>query len=63
MASKKTEEIEASGASLLVSTDLGCPFQLKSRLLDRGSNVEVRHIAKVLAGETGAAIGEGGQKA
>ena len=60
MVSDKTRDIEASGADLLLAGDLGCLLNMAGRLKRQGSAVEVRHVAEVLAGETGeAAIGAG----
>ena len=60
MVSDKTRDIEASGADLLLAGDLGCLLNMAGRLKRQGSAVQVRHVAEVLAGETGeAAIGAG----
>lgn len=50
MVSDKTGDIEASGADLLLAGDLGCLFNIAGRLKRQGSNVDVRHVAEVLAG-------------
>lgn len=48
---KKAEKIEASGAGLLLAGDLGCLMNMAGKLQRRGSAVEVRHVAEVLAGQ------------
>ena len=48
--SKKTENITNSGAELLLAGDLGCLMNMAGKLSRQGSNVQVRHIAEVLAG-------------
>src|SRR5690625_431059 len=48
---KKAENIEGSGAELLLAGDLGCLMNMAGKLQRRGSRVEVRHIAEVLAGQ------------
>lgn len=50
--SKKTANIEASGADLLLGGDLGCLMNMAGKLSREGSAVEVRHVAEVLAGMT-----------
>jgi len=59
--SDKADDIEASGADLLLAGDLGCLMNMAGKLKRRGSNIEARHVAEVLAGLTGdaPAIGEG----
>ena len=59
---KKAEKIEASGAATLLAGDLGCLMNMAGRLSRRGSKIEVRHVAEVLAGMAdGPAIGRGGK--
>ena len=56
---KKAEDIEASGAELLLAGDLGCLMNMAGKLKRSGSKVEARHVAEVLAGMTDTpAIGE-----
>jgi L-lactate dehydrogenase complex protein LldE len=45
---------------MLLGGDMGCLMNMAGRLQRRGSSVEVRHVAEVLAGATGDAppIGE-----
>ncbi len=60
MVSDKTNNIEASGAELLLAGDLGCLMNMAGRLQRQHSHVEVRHVAEVLAGELSEpAIGAG----
>ncbi len=49
---KKAINIEASGAPVLLAGDLGCLMNMAGRLSRRGSTIEVRHIAEVLADMT-----------
>ena len=43
----------------MLSGDLGCLLNIAGKLQRRGAEVEVRHVAEVLAGMTdGPAIGE-----
>ncbi len=49
---EKIANIEASGASVLVASDLGCLMHIAGRLSRKGSAIEVRHFAEVLAGMT-----------
>ena len=48
--SKKTENIETSGADLLLAGDLGCLMNMAGKLHRNGSPVLVYHAAEVLAG-------------
>nr|WP_316652640.1 (Fe-S)-binding protein [uncultured Gellertiella sp.] len=50
--SKKTKEIDATGAGLLLAGDMGCLMNMAGKLRREGSQVEVRHVAEVLAGMT-----------
>jgi L-lactate dehydrogenase complex protein LldE len=59
MVSKKVRAISASGADMVVSTDLGCLLQIAGKLKRAGSRMQARHVAEMLAGMTGGpAIGE-----
>lgn len=49
---RKTENIDASGAATLLAGDLGCLMNMAGKLRRQGSKVEVRHVAEVLAGMT-----------
>jgi L-lactate dehydrogenase complex protein LldE len=56
---RKAANIEDSGAGTLLAGDLGCLLNMAGKLKRRGSKVESRHVAEVLAGMTGGpAIGE-----
>jgi L-lactate dehydrogenase complex protein LldE len=60
---KKAMNVEASGAPMLLAGDLGCLMNVAGRLSRRGSAVEVRHVAEVLADMTDApAIGRGSKQ-
>lgn len=50
MVTSKAKDIEASGADLLLAGDLGCLLNMAGKLKRLGSQVEVRHVAEVLAG-------------
>jgi L-lactate dehydrogenase complex protein LldE len=50
MVSDKVRAIEESGADLLLAGDLGCLFNMAGRLKRLGSDIEVRHVAELLAG-------------
>jgi len=49
---KKTANIEASKADLLLAGDMGCLMNMAGKLRREGSQIEVRHVAEVLAGMT-----------
>jgi len=49
---KKTANIEAAGADMLLAGDLGCLMNMAGKLRRQGSATEVRHVAEVLAGMT-----------
>lgn len=50
MVDEKVQQIEATGADLLVGCDLGCLMNIGGRLRRAGKQVQVRHLAEVLAG-------------
>jgi len=57
--SRKTADINATGADLLLAGDMGCLLNMAGKLKREGSAVQVRHVAEVLAGMTDVpAIGE-----
>ncbi len=57
---KKTANISASEADLLLAGDLGCLFNMAGKLKREGRTIAVRHVAEVLAGQLDEpAIGEG----
>jgi iron-sulfur cluster protein len=47
---RKLDDIEATGADLLVTECPGCVMQLRGGVVKRGDRVEVLHIAEALAG-------------
>ena len=51
MVDDKLRNVEATGAPLLVAGDMGCLMNMAGRLSRLGSDVEVRHVAELLAGE------------
>ena len=61
MVDKKAEKVMASGADTLIAGDLGCLMNMAGRLKRLGSDIKVRHVAEVLAGdhETPPIAGEG----
>src|SRR3546814_9293537 len=46
----KADFILASGADTLLAGDLGCLMNMAGKLQRRGSAIQVRHVAEVLAG-------------
>ena len=52
MVSDKTDLLIATGADMVLGGDLGCLMNIAGRLKRRGSNLEVRHVAEVLADMT-----------
>ncbi len=52
IAEKKTANVAASGAPVLLAGDLGCLMNMAGKLSREGKTIEVRHIAEVLAGMT-----------
>ena len=56
---KKTDNIAAAGADLLLAGDLGCLMNMAGKLQRQGHRIKARHVAEVLAGMTDVpAIGE-----
>ena len=47
---KKTRHIVETGAPVLLAGDLGCLLNIAGKLSRQGHDVEVRHVAEVLAG-------------
>ena len=41
----------ASGADTLIAGDLGCLMNMAGKLKREGSDIQVRHVAEVLAGD------------
>jgi L-lactate dehydrogenase complex protein LldE len=52
MVSDKTAEIVATGAEAALAGDLGCLLNIAGKLHRQGRNIEVRHVAEVLANMT-----------
>ena len=52
MVTDKAADIAATGADAVLAGDLGCLLNIAGKLSRRGSNVEVRHVAEVLADMT-----------
>jgi L-lactate dehydrogenase complex protein LldE len=50
---RKTEQIAATGADMLLAGDLGCLMNMAGKLSRQGRDIAVRHVAEVLAGELG----------
>lgn len=48
---EKLDNVEASGATVLTGGDVSCLIHLEGGLRRRGSKIEVRHIAELLAGD------------
>lgn len=56
---RKTQDINATEAEVLLAGDMGCLMNMAGRLQRQGRAMEVRHVAEVLAGMTdGPSIGE-----
>ncbi len=53
MVTDKAADIAATGADAVLAGDLGCLLNIAGKLSRRGSPIEVRHIAEVLADMTG----------
>jgi L-lactate dehydrogenase complex protein LldE len=49
MAADKADQVDGSGAGLLLGGDLGCLLNLAGTLRRRGQSTEVRHVAEILA--------------
>jgi L-lactate dehydrogenase complex protein LldE len=63
---KKAANVAATGAQTLLAGDLGCLMNMAGKIQREGKDVDVRHVAEVLAGMTsepaiGARPGESGQ--
>lgn len=52
MADEKIENILATGADVVTGCDISCLMNIQGRLSRRGENVQVLHIAQVLAGKS-----------
>lgn len=51
MVSKKTQNIDDTGADMLLAGDMGCLMNMAGKLKRQGSKTQVRHVAEVLAGK------------
>lgn len=47
---RKTADAAKTGAEMLLAGDMGCLMNMAGRLRREGRNIEVRHVAEVLAG-------------
>ena len=61
---KKAANVAATGAQTLLAGDLGCLMNMAGKIQREGKDIDVRHVAEVLAGMTsepaiGARPGEG----
>jgi L-lactate dehydrogenase complex protein LldE len=52
MVTDKAADIAATGAAAVLAGDLGCLLNMAGKLYRQGRQVEVRHVAEVLAGMT-----------
>ena len=52
MVDTKVDDLEQTGADMVLGGDLGCLMNIAGRLQRRGSRIEARHAAEVLAGMT-----------
>lgn len=60
MADDKLQNVANTGAGMLTGGDLGCLLSLAGRARREGIDIEVRHVAEILAGDLySPAIGEG----
>jgi len=60
MVEDKVANIEATGANVVLAADMGCLLNIAGKLKRKGSKIEARHVAEVLAGMAqNTAIGEG----
>ncbi len=64
MVDGKVDDVLQTGATMLLGGDLGCLMNMAGRLYRRGADIEVRHVAEVLAGAADdvPAIGAGSRK-
>ena len=61
MVEKKTRNVAAVEPALLLAGDLGCLMNMAGKMKREGRNIQVRHVAEVLAGElTDPPIGDAG---
>jgi len=48
---EKLDRVQSSGADVLVGGDISCLIHIEGGLRRRGSQIQVKHIAELLAGE------------
>jgi L-lactate dehydrogenase complex protein LldE len=58
MADDKIADASGTGAQTLAGGDLGCLLHLAGRMKRRGIDMDVRHVAEILAGETSPPLGK-----
>jgi L-lactate dehydrogenase complex protein LldE len=62
MVTKKAGHVATTGAGTLLAGDLGCLMNMAGKMARQGRDIEVRHVAEVLAGMAdGPAIGKTGE--
>jgi L-lactate dehydrogenase complex protein LldE len=61
MADDKIADAVGTGAQTLAGGDLGCLLHLAGRMKRRGIEMDVRHVAEILAGETAPPLGRPGK--
>ncbi|MBE0531592.1 MAG: (Fe-S)-binding protein [Rhodospirillales bacterium] len=62
MVDTKADDLIATGADMVLAGDMGCLLNIAGRLKRKGSAMQARHVAEVLAGSLDApAIGEPGR--
>jgi L-lactate dehydrogenase complex protein LldE len=49
---RKTDNIAATEADVVLAGDLGCLMNMAGKLTRQGRRIAARHVAEVLAGET-----------
>ena len=52
MVSRKADDIHSVAAATVTGVDLGCLLNIAGRLKRVGSDIETRHVAEILVGET-----------
>ncbi len=57
IATEKAQNIEQTSTQILLGGDLGCLLHIAGTLSRRQTNIEVRHVAEMLAGCSGPPIG------
>jgi L-lactate dehydrogenase complex protein LldE len=55
---EKLENIEASGAEVVVANDCGCLMHMRGALSRKGMRQRAMHIAELLASQSGLAVGQ-----